>query len=372
MSFETLHFANLPIPEDVPSVDGWKTVSLQDNGELLVPIGPFSSFDQIHTHSIYYGEKDDSPYPYSTLPGSLITMFTRREAAYKLLTAQSFLPKGMHLVVFDAYRSIELQKSLYDFYYGKLEITRKDLNPEQLSTETQKYVSLPSTDPTKPSPHNTGGAIDLAIFRLPAEIETEVGELNQKIAALGIYNWQESFTLQMRRNFLIDKNMQLLNFGTPFDHGGEKAALRYFERLSRIRHLNEQELEALQSRRVLYHIMAQAGFQAYPDEWWHFNAPETQMGVQAIIVKTLAEIRASYGAAILSPDNLNHELMRKMHWLGSLRVYSGNIHSKLGFISANEPTSIITPPALNIVRQTIRQIGDIRETSSPLAEIIQP
>jgi D-alanyl-D-alanine dipeptidase len=60
--------------------------------------------------------------------------------------------------------------------------------------------------------------------------------------------------------------------GTEFDHFGTKAATRYFEeKLERSENLSIDEAEALDNRRLLYHIMTSQGFTNYLEEWWHFD-----------------------------------------------------------------------------------------------------
>jgi len=73
------------------------------------------------------------------------------------------LPDGYKFVIFDAYRPIELQQSLFDSYKEKLRKENPFLNEEELIKLTLNFVALPSYDENKPSPHITGGAIDLSI-----------------------------------------------------------------------------------------------------------------------------------------------------------------------------------------------------------------
>ncbi len=348
-----------PVPIELPSMTGWKEVFLRENGEPLVPLGPFSCNDEIFTHSIYFGEKKDSPYPSSSLEGSLVTMFVRQEAAQQLKKAQLLLPTGMYLIVFDAYRTLRVQQSLYDGYLNELKTMHPDLTDEELSKATQVFVSIPSTDPNRPSPHNTGGSVDTAIFKLPPNIEKEVQQINQEVAKLGNKDWEKVYKLQMRKIALIEANIQLLNFGTNFDHGGPEAALNYYEKLATKRKLTSEEHEALGYRRILYNTMTEAGFEPYEDEWWHYNSKKSQMGA-----KTAGLNHAEYGAIQLSPENSKHEMMRRQHWLGSVKIFSGDIGTKLGVYPIT--------PAMGAAQTGVREVGDIRNTKSPIAEIIKP
>ena len=221
-----------PIPLNLPSVSGWKEIPIKEGGELLIPLGPFSPQNKIFTRSIYGGEGTESPYRKSPLIGGLISVFVREDVARDLSVAQDLLPNRMHLVVFDAYRPLEVQQSLFDKYYTDL----KDFNPnfteQELLEETQKYVSLPSTDKSKPSPHNTGGAVDLAIFSLPQDVDILVKEIDSQLENLPDNNWQLAYMLEMRKIALIRTNMKMLDFGTLFDWGGSEAALNHYEQIS--------------------------------------------------------------------------------------------------------------------------------------------
>lgn len=281
------------IPLDAGQVGDWKTIPIvtQAYADPLVPLGPLSpEADSLTTSSIYFGEHSNSPYAKAEnkLAGSLLTLFARRSTARRLLVAENLLPAGHHLIVFDAYRPYEVQKSLYDFYKRKLEEKHPELDNETLERETQKYVSLPSTDPTKPSPHNTGGVVDVAI---------------------------------------IGPDGNMLDFGTPFDHGGEKSALAYYEaKIAAGEDLPEGDMRARDNRRLLFWVMTKAGFQPYFAEWWHFNAPESQMGAA-----TAGFNFASFGATELDEANRAHEnARRKIHQ-----------ESQTG---GNWPTEIIAPP----------------------------
>jgi len=88
---------------------------------------------------------------------------------------------------------------------------------------TLKIVALPSTNLLKPSPHNTGGSVDLTI---------------------------------------IDSVGRLLNMGTPFDEASIRAQTTYFDDpLNVIR----------KNRQLLYNIMTRHGFTNYSEEWWHYD-----------------------------------------------------------------------------------------------------
>jgi D-alanyl-D-alanine dipeptidase len=94
-------------------------------------------------------------------------------------------------------------------------------------------VAPPSADPACPSPHATGGAIDLSV---------------------------------------LDERRALVEMGTAFDAFDARAHTRYLERrLEAGEHLTAAEQAYLRNRRVLFHALRGAGFTNYPEEWWHFD-----------------------------------------------------------------------------------------------------
>lgn len=307
-------FAEAEIPRLI-SVSGWKEVPIQSSIEPLVPIGLLSNFN-IFTSSIYFSEHQNSPYAPDQLGGSLITIFVRLSVARRIMDAENMLPTGYHLIAFDGWRPLEVQKSLYDEYYRSLRLKFLNWEEDKLAAETQKYVSLPSNNFAKPSPHNTGGAVDLAIMKLPDDAEDKLQLLLAKSADDAI-----------DRAKIMLSFAKLLNFGTPFDWGGPEAALRYFEDLAVQKNLNKVESEALASRRMLYHLMRAVGFEAYEDEWWHYNAPESQMGA-----KTAGLAVASYGAIEISGSDFQFELSRR------------KLAEKIGRDTVFPKAAIIKPP----------------------------
>ena len=82
---------------------------------------------------------------------------------------------------------------------------------------------LPSSDPKKPSPHSTGGSVDVTI---------------------------------------LDESGIPLDMGTKFDDSSIASSTAYFEKVDDI---------ITENRRLLYHVMTEQGFTNYSEEWWHFD-----------------------------------------------------------------------------------------------------
>jgi len=341
------------IPLHAGQVQGWKNIPIKDDGtDPLIPLGPLSrEAGIVTTSSIYFGEHTNSPYAKRTnkLAGSLLTLFARRSVACRLLTAEQLLPPGYHLIVFDAYRPYQVQKSLYDFYKQKLREKHPKTDEETLEFEAQKYVSLPSTDPTRPSPHNTGGAVDVGIVRLDQVHEEELLQIRSRLSDTNL-DIAKRVGLEMRLSAIMRHHGKMLDFGTAFDHGGEKSALAYYEsKVAAGETMTTSEMQACSSRRLLFAVMTQAGFQPYFAEWWHFNAPESQMGAA-----TAGRELAAFGAVELDENNSAHERERLTVRQEALRLRrEGVLQAEIlaavletGDLRTAEdwPTEIIAPP----------------------------
>ncbi|HSX14883.1 MAG TPA: M15 family metallopeptidase [Candidatus Saccharimonadales bacterium] len=404
-----------PIPVDQgEKVSGWKEVPLHENHEPLVPLGPFTDRDDIFTSSVYYGEHSNSPYahPDNQLEGALVTMFARAEVADRLRSAQQLLPEGHHLIVLDSYRTLDVQQALYDHYFNALKAIHPDWDEQSLSAETQRYVSLPSQDQTRPSPHNTGGSVDLAIYRLPAEADQRVADIDLRLLELREQApkdpspaeeasdpiLRELYLLEMEKIGLVRRQAEFLNFGTQFDHGGIEAQLDYFEwlaggralrpseveslaegKLSQemadfiqsglARPLTAQETEARDNRRMLYNAMIGAGMQPYLDEWWHYNSPKSQMGA-----KVAGLDHAEYGGVELDEPQLKHEKMRAAHRSGLVRIQERMLQGLDNYHLAGK-LDLTDPTYQELIRlneRALSQTGDPRLTYLPKAVIIEP
>lgn len=161
------------------------------------------------------------------IPGA-IHQCCLRESVFRLLQkALLLLPENLGFMIFDAWRPYAVQKYLFDIYYKSLAIKEenKTLPDEELKRMARLFVSEPSTDPSRPHAHSTGGAVDLTLAR------TDGGEL--------------------------------LDMGGAFDEFSEQAYTDYYE---------YREPAAIRmNRRMLYYTMIQVGFTNLPSEWWHYD-----------------------------------------------------------------------------------------------------
>jgi len=233
---------NKPIPRGVEI--SWEEVysmPIVNCGEEVVPLS--LAPERILVRSRYYEAGID---------GALPDCHARLGVLKLLSKVVKLLPSHLRLVVLDAWRSQKVQAILFKQCGAVLAKMYPEVEEEKLQIMTEQYVARPSTDPHAPSPHSTGGAIDLII---------------------------------------ATKEGLPLFFGSHFDDPNEISNTRYFEeKLRQDNGLSESEEEALKNRRLLYNIMTAVGFVNYHCEWWHF-----EYGTQRWAKKMDKEV-AIYGA----------------------------------------------------------------------------
>ncbi|WP_197281963.1 M15 family metallopeptidase [Dethiosulfatarculus sandiegensis] len=195
---------------------------IRENGEKLVPASLIP--EKILARPEYFLQG---------LAHSLPECLVREGVLKRLIKAANLLPKGFKLVLLDTYRPVELQKLLFDKYLEEIRQKRPGAGHEELMKLTQRFVALPRSDKGSPSPHLTGGAVDLTI---------------------------------------CDDQGMVLEMGAGFDETTFRSFTRYLEeKLENKDPLSPDQETALKNRRLLYHVMTAAGFTNLPNEWWHFN-----------------------------------------------------------------------------------------------------
>lgn len=184
-----------------------------NNNEKLVQASLYP--EKILARSWYFSEE---------LEGSVPEIWLRESVYEKLLAAAESLPKNLRFVIWDGWRSYELQCLLFSRMTERLRM--KGLSDEEARKQASVFVAVPSKEPETVSAHLTGGAIDLTI----ADI-------------YGHY----------------------LPMGGNFDETEEHSYTNYYE------DADKQNIIARDNRRLLVSTMENAGFSNYPSEWWHFD-----------------------------------------------------------------------------------------------------
>ncbi|HYF97940.1 MAG TPA: M15 family metallopeptidase [Coxiellaceae bacterium] len=104
--------------------------------------------------------------PSPEIPNNQDYYYLRRTVYEKLIAAQKMLPKGLHFCLYEAYRSLELQSSLFQNRLKKVQALHPNWTYSQQFTETTRLVSpVLNLDGSKNvPPHSTGGAFDLYLI----------------------------------------------------------------------------------------------------------------------------------------------------------------------------------------------------------------
>lgn len=214
-------------------IPSWHEINIDDtfvkeNGDPLIAL------ETKNNSRIFYEPK----YYNLNIPGAVKDCYMR-ETAYQLLTkALSLLPRGYGFKIFDAWRTFDTQKFLYDEQVRKIMMHEKTVNEAEARNLAKRFVSVPTKDPKNSFVHSTGGAIDLTI---------------------------------------VDENGNELNMGTEFDCFSDLANTDYFE--------SKNDKDIKNNRRLLFYVMTSAGFSNFPSEWWHYDygdlfwAAETNMKI---------------------------------------------------------------------------------------------
>lgn len=313
------------------SVDDWRgknnpenRIDIQDNLEMLVNVSALNP--PIFCTNDYSSKLDNSGNK-EPLSGSFLSQYVRESVAERLTDVQRQLPPNYRLIVYDGWRSLETQFAAYTLCFDSIVDTlvhdkvlaSHDISPELseiISKETQKYISLPSpmppmTDPSPesvevakkiPSPHNTGGSVDVAIVRIDDEALPELTRLEKELAdeTNPITRAQLNFELAA----IYRLHATLPDFGTDFDFAGQESSLTHYENGDAPEHPKLW-------RRLLYNLMTSAGFEPYSEEWWHFNLGN-QMAERTKWLRTGKKGVAVYGNTKLTPEQRQFEKLHEI------------------------------------------------------------
>lgn len=168
--------------------------------------------------------------------GTFATMFTRHAVYQRLLAINQLLAPHNGLFIFDVFRTKATQLFLYEKFSQDIKAKNPHFSEEELFDEVSKYVAVPSLEDTNDvPPHNSGGAVDLAIY------DRASGKL-----------W---------------------DFGSEFDETAEISHVDFFEKdFDSNLGISEVRWKLIRkNRRILFHLMCQHDFIGLPTEWWHYD-----------------------------------------------------------------------------------------------------
>jgi D-alanyl-D-alanine dipeptidase len=155
--------------------------------------------------------------------------YLRKTVYEKLKQAERNLPKGLKFCLYEGYRSLDLQKMIFEKQYANIRKRHPDWTEKDIFLETTKLVSPvinPDFTPNIP-PHSTGAAIDVYLI-------DEQG----KPIDMGIHP----------KDWMADKDGQLS--------------------LTKSTHISN---EAKKNRHIMNKVLSAVGFVNYPTEYWHWS-----------------------------------------------------------------------------------------------------
>lgn len=240
-----MDYRNTPIPDVARSVTAlqYSEIPFEDNHDLAnEPVE--NAFSYGLSGESFYARRDGLNAPYFVqFENALDAIYLRHSIIDKLLTINALLSEfNLEVYLLDGYRPISLQKNLWDFFMDQGRKLLKTNDEAQLVDYAGHYVSDPRRfdpkDQTTWPIHSTGGSVDLTLKRKDAP--------------------------------------ELLYMGSVFDDPSDVSHTRYYETI--YGHMQRYDAEAAPSiisattnRRILYHVMCEAGFTNYMYEWWHFD-----------------------------------------------------------------------------------------------------
>ncbi len=189
-------------------------IPITDNHEPLI--------DLKHKKGILFG-------PSPEIPNNQEYTHLRQSVYIKLKQAQALLPKKLQLCLYEGYRSLRLQKMLFDNRYAKVKKQYPNWSSEKLFNETTRLVSpvVNLDGSTNIPPHSTGGAFDVYL----------VNE-NGEYIDMGIHpkDWMEDTdgSLSVTTSDIISQQAQ-------------------------------------QNRKIMSEVLSTVGFVNYPTEFWHWS-----------------------------------------------------------------------------------------------------
>jgi D-alanyl-D-alanine dipeptidase len=145
----------------------------------------------------------------------------RQGVVERLCRAQSLLPEGYQLEIVEGWRSLEVQRMMYDATYREFREKHPEWSDAAVRRATNRF-SAP-IDPRVPPPHTTGGAVDLN---------------------------------------LLGPDGEVVDLVSPYELTDRRGATTNARGLSR---------GARRNRRILAEALCAAGFSNYPAEWWHWS-----------------------------------------------------------------------------------------------------
>lgn len=189
-------------------------IGILDNQDAMV--------DLQHQKEIIYG-------PSPEIPNNTDYTKLRKTVYEKLKQAQALLPTGLRFCLYEGYRSLHLQKMLFNTRFEKVKNRHPDWSQDAIFLETIKLVSpvINQDGSENIPPHSTGGAMDVYLL-------DDKGEPVE----MGIHP----------KDWMNDDDGSI--------------SLTSSQIIS---------VEAQKNRKIMSHVLETVGFVNYPTEYWHWS-----------------------------------------------------------------------------------------------------
>ncbi len=201
-----------------------KIIYISDPEILAIPIMECHEemVDLKNQEELKFGPPPETPLtaPHYTL--------MRKTIYEKLCQAQHDLPQGFRFRIYEGFRSLEVQKMLFDQEYQLVKNKAQEKSHAEIFHETTRLVSpVINLDGTKNiPPHNTGSAVDVEII-----------DNNGRVLEMGMEakDWPT-----------VNPNLCMT-------------------------HCENLDTAFQKNRDILFDVMHAHDFVNYPTEWWHFS-----------------------------------------------------------------------------------------------------
>ncbi len=222
------------------------------NDPLVDPREPDFGFDDA---SSYYAKPNDMTG--ETLPGVPDAPLIRLDIAHRLVLAEKFLNfdpdvrealgAPVHLRIDDALRPYQVQEFAFNTAWPMIIKTiNPDMSDEEVLAQVPNYCARPNANLT-PTPHLTGGAVDVALINLETGQAFNRGHQGGKVKGTAYPDFYENYQSTSDQSDIA-------------------------ESIDQLKISPEEQKEIILYRRILYYTMTKiAGLENNPQEIWHYG-----------------------------------------------------------------------------------------------------